>query len=403
MSIKKLIRKHLYRYQHHLPLSWQRRFFKCVTLYPRDRICGRILISYALTSAGLPENHPMFAYHTGPWESNQIVSFFLGHGFIVDCIHYTNRSFAPEENYDIIFACTGELYRLMAMAPQPEKIIKIWHSVISSVEHNNSAEIARIKELLKRRPNTLYFPKRQEPHERIQDQMMDLVDYCVLIGNQHVQDTFPKSFHHKITRVTVTASPLSYFKSAAEWVPPEKEWLWFFGNGAVRKGLDITLEAFAKHPEWKLNVVGLVDQEPDFMKIYRRELLETPNIRWHSYLNPGSTKFNVLIRRCFAFIAPTATESISTAVATLLQTGLYPLLSTDTGVDLPSGAGTYLAELSVSEIERQVARIEQKSALELATEIRQTQALARERFSRETWRREMDGFIKKVLRENNLI
>src|SRR3989344_1501267 len=88
-----------------------------------------------------------------------------------------------------------------------------------------------------------------------------------------------------------------------------------------------------------LNIVGLIDQEPDFLKIYRRELLETPNIHWHGYLNPGSEQFNALVKRCFAFIAPTATESISTAVATLLQVGLYPLLSADTGVDLPIGAG----------------------------------------------------------------
>ena len=402
--LKKIIRPYLYRYRHRLPLFLQRKFFKCVTLLPNGRARGRVLVSYALTSAGLPANHPLFAYHTGPWESNRIVSMFNHYGFIVDCIHYTDRSFVPREDYDIIFACTGELYRLVAsMKKEPGRIIKIWHSVISSVESNNAAEIARITELINRHPQALYFPKRQEPHERIQDKLRTLVDYCVLIGNQHVQNTFPQSFHPKITRVTVTASPLSYFKSETEWVPPEKEWLWFFGNGAVRKGLDITLEAFVKHPDWQLNIVGLIDQEPDFLKIYRRELLETPNIHWHGYLNPGSEQFNALVKRCFAFIAPTATESISTAVATLLQVGLYPLLSADTGVDLPIGTGTYLTELSVPEIEAKVAKIYRKKVNELAAEIRQTQALARRQFSREKWQQEMGSFIAKVLRENNLI
>jgi glycosyltransferase involved in cell wall biosynthesis len=402
-KIKNFAKFILSRYRDRLPLSWQRKYFKYVTVKPTGEIRGRVLLSYALTSAGLPANHPMFAYHTGPWESNRIISIFNRHGFIVDCIHYTNRSFIPKEDYDIIFACTGELYRLAAYSETRKKPIKIWHSVVSAINYNNNAELTRINELEKRRPGTLYFPKRQEPYEMMQDKLMKLADYCVLIGNQHVQDTFPKWFQSKITRVTVTASPLSWVKDEPDFVPPEKEWLWFFGNGAVRKGLDITLEAFAKHPEWKLNIIGLADQEPDFMKIYRRELLATPNITFHGYLNPGSEKFDTILRRCFAFIAPTATESISTAVATILQAGLYPLLSHDTGVDLPAGAGLYLRDLTVAEIEEKVTAVYRKNPAELVAEIRQTQSLALKEFSREKWLGDMGSAITKILSENNLI
>lgn len=402
-AIRRFIRTYFYRYRERLPLGWQRKYFKCVTVRPPGPIRGRVLLSYALTSAGLPADHPMFAYHTGPWESNQIISLFNAQGFIVDCIHYTNKSFIPEIDYDIIFACTGELYRLAAYSPNRKKTVKIWHSVISAIDYNNAAEMKRIEELIKRRPGALYFPKRQEPHERLQEPLMKLVDYCVLIGNDHVQNTFPKWFQPKISRVTVTASPLTWIKSETELAPPEREFLWFFGNGAVRKGLDLTLEVFAKHPEWRLNIIGLVDGEPDFMKIYQRELMNTPNIIFHGYLNPGSEKFNAILRRCFAFIAPTATESVSTAVATMMQAGLYPLLSQDTGVDLPSGAGLYLDALTVPEIEKKVALVYRKSAAELKNEIKQTQSLALREFSREKWQADMGSFIKKVLRENNLI
>jgi len=403
-KLKKILGPFLYRHRHRLPLRWQRRYFKCVTLKPkRGPIRGRVLLSYALTSAGLPSDHPMFAYHTGPWESNQIIRMFNRRGFIVDCIHYTNRSFVPRENYDIIFACTAELYRLVAAMPRPEKVVKIWHSVVSAIDYNNAAEINRIKELQKRRPGALYFPKRQEPHERLFEPLMELVDYCVLFGNDYIQNTFPAAFHPKITRITVSGSPLSYVKPAAALVPPEKEWLWFFGNGAVRKGLDLALEAFAKHPEWRLNVIGLAAEEPDFVRLYRRELFETANIKYHGYLNPGSEKFNAILKRCFAYIAPSATESISTAVVTILQAGLYPLLSYDTGITLPLGAGMYLEELTVAEIEKQVAAVQAKSDTALAAETGQVQALALKEFSRENFLKGMGDFIDRVLKENNLL
>ena len=401
--LKKVVKKILTRHRHRLPLAWQRKYFKCVTLYPAGPARGRVLLSYALTSAGLPSDHPMFCYHTGPWESNQIIRMFNAYGFIVDCIHYTNRSFIPQADYDIIFACTGELYRLTAASQSAKIPIKIWHSVVSAIDYNNAAELRQIAALEERRPGTLYWPKRQEPYEYLQSRLMALADYCVLIGNQHVQDTFPRHFHPKITRVTVTASPLARVKAAAEMVPPEREWLWFFGHGAVRKGLDLALEAFARHPEWRLNVIGLADQEPDFMKIYRRELLTLPNIVYHGYLNPGSEKFNAIARRCFALIAPTATESISTAVATMLQVGFYPLLSRETGIDLPAGAGLCLDELTVPEIEAKVALIQQKSAAELTAAISRIQADALVQFSRPKFLSDMGSFIKKVLTEKNLI
>ncbi len=402
-GLKKIVRSGLYRYRHRLPLAAQRKYFKCVTLLPSGPVKGRVLVSYALSSAGLPEDHPMFAYHTGPWESNQIIRLFLKYGFIVDCIHYTNKTFVPRENYDIIFACTGELYRLVAQAPSFSRVIKIWHSVISAVTYNNAAEISRIRELSKRRPGVLYFPKRQEPHENIQAELMNLADYCVLIGNQHVQSTFPKDFHHKITRVTVSASPLTYIKTANDFVPPTREFLWYFGNGAVRKGLDLLLEIFPRHPEWTLNIIGLVDQEPDFIKIYHKELYETPNIIFHGYLNPGSDHFNRVIKRCFAFIAPTATESISTAVVTIMRAGLYPLISRDTGVDLPPDAGIYLEDQSISGLEREIAKAIGKNQAVLATEIVKTQALALRDFSRNKFLADMGFFIRRVLRENNFI
>jgi len=394
-ALKKLLRK----YRHVLPLALQRRYFKSVRLVPHGRPpVGRVLVSFALTAAGLPPNHPLFNYHSGPWESNTIVSLFLERGYSVDVIHYTNHSFLPRERYDVIFCLTGELYRLVAYAPNPpERIIKILYPDISSLEHTNRTERERIAALEVRRPGVLYFPKRQEPYEQLQEKILALADAIILGGNRVVLDTYPARFHDKITLVPIPASPLYHVKTESEFAPAEREFVWYFGNGAVRKGIDLVLEAFARHPEWKLNVIGPLQAEPDFMKIYRRELTETPNITLHGYQNPKSAQCYDILRRCFCFIAPSCTEAISTAVVTMLQEGLYPLVSRETGVDLPEGAGRYFTELSVAEVERLAREALTLSDEQLRTEIRATQAYALTAYSRETFIQRMDAALDQVL------
>jgi glycosyltransferase involved in cell wall biosynthesis len=355
-----------------------------------------VLLSYAVTSAGMPENHPIFKYHPSPWMSNQILSLFVKRGYTVDCIHYTNRHFIPEKKYDIIFALKCNLLRLVSFAKQDsDNILKIWHPDISSLEHNNSTEIKRIHDLEKRRPGALYFPKRQEPYERIEKRVMELSDHCVFLGNKHVLDTFPKEFHHKFTAITVAATPV-YVKQESEFVPKEREFLWHFGNGAVRKGLDLVLETFAKNPQWTLNVVGLVGNEHDFMKIYHKELTELPNIKFRGYMKPGSKEFADILKRCICFIAPSCTESISVACATMMQAGLYPLVSYDTGIELPEGSGIYLEKCSIDEIEKKVEQIYNMESAELTRQINKTQKFALKEYSREKFTEDMDNFLSKV-------
>ena len=394
-ALKNFLRK----YQHLLPLALQRKYFRSVRLVPRGmKPIGRVLVSYSLISAGMPPNHPVFDHHSGPWESNLIVSLFLKRGYLVDVIHYTNRSFVPKERYDVIFTLTEDLYRLVAFVENPpDEIIKIWHLIVSSVQQNNGSELERAEALLARHPGALYAPKRQELNERLQERTMELADRCIMVGNKVVLDTYPTHLHDKIDLVTISASPLYHIKTEAEYVPSEREFVWYFGNGAVRKGLDIVLETFARNPSWKLNVIGLAQTEPDFMKIYRRELLETPNIKLHGFLNPSSKQFDDVIRKCFCFIAPTCTESISTAVATMMQAGLYPLVSRETGVDLPAGAGMYFTELSPEEVERLASRALALPDDALREQIAATQGCALEAYSRATFARKMDNALERVL------
>ncbi len=222
-------------------------------------------------------------------------------------------------------------------------------------------------------------------------------DACSLIGNSYVLKTFPEIFRDKINTVTVSASKLNYIKSAENYVPVGREFLWFFGSGAVHKGLDLVLEVFAKNKDLTLNIVGGIDKERDFCKGFENELTMLPNIKYHGFLPPSSQKFSDIVRKIFCFIAPSCSEGISPSVASCLQLGLFPIISKFTGVDLPCGCGIYLNELSVNELEKTILDVYKMSSEKLKYQIELCQKDALHRFSRERFTQDMTNFINKAL------
>jgi hypothetical protein len=208
---------------------------------------------------------------------------------------------------------------------------------------------------------------------------------------------------HKFELVTVSASHLDKtVKSRDQFAPAKREFLWFFGGGAIHKGLDLLLEVFPRHPDMILNVVGDVTSEVDFVEIYQRELLHTPNIHYHGYMIPSTSKFKNVVESTFCFIAPTCSESISSAVVTCLQIGLYPIISRDTGVDLPYGCGVYLEDCSLEEIEDAVINVYNLPAAEIIRQIAVIQEEALHNYSRGKFREKMTHFITQAIERHNM-
>ena len=81
----------------------------------------------------------------------------------------------------------------------------------------------------------------------------------------------------------------------------------------------------------------------------------------------------------------------------MMQAGLYPLVSRETGVDLPEGAGMYFAELSPEEVERLVRAALALPAEKVREEIHATQEFALKAYSRETFAQKMDDALERVL------
>lgn len=357
---------------------------------------GNVLFSYLRLPLLWKQDDKRFSWHSNCWESKEIVRVFNELDFNVDAIEWTDRKFNPQKNYDIFFDVGVNLQRVAPFLNP--KALKILHITGSYPFYQRKAELERVAALEARR-GMLYSPKRIAGDLDLFERSLRIADIASLIGNEETLNTYPRHYHNKIELVTVSASQLFYVKNNSDYVPARREFLWFNGGGAVHKGLDLVLEAFAKNPEIDLHVVGLLDNEKDFLKIYEKELFGLTNIKYYGKLSPTSDRFIEIARRVFCFIAPSCSEGISSAVVTCLQIGLYPILTKSNGVSLPNGCGFMLKEASVDAIEKAILSAVCMDDGSVASQIKTVQTFALKEFSRENFSNKMRGFLLRAIQD----
>jgi Glycosyl transferases group 1 len=359
---------------------------------------GRVLCSYLPEPLTWKRRDRRFDFHTNAWESRTVAEIFTGLGFAVDAVAWDDRRWVPRVSYDVVFDIAANLARWAGMVGSG--CCLLLHRTECEPGFGNGAEQSRA-DRFEARTGVTYRPKRLAADVASQRRSLGAAHAVSLLGSEWTLGTYPRELHPKMTLIPVTASQLGKnVKPAAALVPPEREFLWFFGAGAVRKGLDLVLEAFARTPHLVLNVVGDVDWEHDFIAAYHRELYELGNVRFHGRLRPSGRRFGNILARCVALVAPACAEGASPAVATALQAGLYPIVSRETGITLPEGRGTWLERCEIAEIEGAVRRVAEADEHLLAAAIAEIRDFARERYSRAAFRRAMEAHLRRALVEH---
>lgn len=354
-----------------------------------------VLFSYLPYTLELKDDSPNFLGHSNAWCSREIGRIFYELGYNIDAISWNDFSFTPERQYDAVFDICYNLGRLSGFFSS--STIKLLHCTGSDPYYQNSAELDRVKAVNLRR-NGQYSPKRLVGNPALATKSINAADFILLLGNKYTLSTYSTLIKDKFTLISVTGSELGRVKKGkGQFVPHQREFLWFFGTGAVHKGLDLVLEVFKDHPEYHLNIVGPVSKETDFVSLYYEELFSKPNIQFYGFLLPQSKQFKDIINRSFCFIAPTCSEGTSAAVVTCMQLGLLPIISIDAGVDLPTHSGVLLEECTYESILNAVDKTFRMDTDTLDQQISDTQFYASITYSKEEFRNQMFTYLRKAL------
>lgn len=265
--------------------------------------------------------------HTNQQESRVIADLFDQLGYQVDVIHYTNLKKLNYREYDVIFGF-GEPFE-NSFRDSRCKAKRIYYATGAHVFHQNPAEARRVVEFNAKYGANL-LPQRLVPW--CWTQSTTFSDYLIVIGNDWTESTY-KSFTDKpILPINATAlvnkNSVNIQRNLSN---ARKNFLWFGSAGLVHKGLDLCLEYFSSHPEYNLHVCG--PQESEFFRVMQSEL-QKPNIVYHGFVDVMSEKFIEITSRCLFAILPSCSEGQATALLTAMGTGLIPIGSRYTGINI---------------------------------------------------------------------
>jgi glycosyltransferase involved in cell wall biosynthesis len=320
----------------------------------------RALLAYQGKTYWLPESSPEYFRHQSIRRCKLIAALLGELGFVVDVAASADitggriESFRFARDYDLVISDRADMMGTDADFRVDAR--KIYLARTMSHRAGNINLKRRYERLTERRSCKVVLRGAQSEH----------IPYVlgshaiVAVGNERSANTWRDvydgpiySFNNAGYRETEFRLEGKDFNSARE------NFLFFASRSQVRKGLDLLLEIFPKHPDLHLYVCSRFDMEPDFSDCYRRELYETPNVHPVGWVTVNSPEFYDLVRTCAYVIHTACIEGQAHSVVQCMYAGLIPLVTRETGIDTDDFGITFAGD-ELGEIERVVLAVSRR-------------------------------------------
>lgn len=358
-----------------------------VSLSPTGPPKGAVLLSYFIDPFLDPAS-PTVHGHPQYWVSAQIARHFLDLGYAVDVISYRNQAFHPDRAYDVVIDARHNMERLRSCVP--ERCLKIFLIDSANILFHNAAEARRLLALQQRRGTTLPARRYERPNRGI-----EFADCGVMFGNEFTLSTF-RYAGRPLYRVPIPCQTTYAWPEDKRWDQVRRSFVFFSSGGMVHKGLDLVLEAFAGMPDYGLTVCGPVEEEEDFCAAYRKELFETSNIRTLGWVDVQGRGFLDMAHSSIGLVYPSCSEGGASAALTCMQTGLIPIVSYESSVDMLD-FGLQLKQCTVEDIREAASTLASLPTALLERRARETWQYARAHFTRERFAEEFGRLMAVLL------
>lgn len=317
-------------------------------LHPKESPAGRAILSFG---TGLYERlargeRPLLE-HPAAWSNFVLARSLLDRGLVVDVLNWNDSASEPEGGADIVIDVAQNLERLAPLAGRNAPLVL--YPMFANPDVHNRLSRDRYEALRHRRGISLRPTKLVRRTGSI-----ELATDVLFPGGEFSLAGFT-GFSARVERVP-QARPFEKAQRIVQSVGDRKTcFLWLGGFGAVHKGLDVTLEAFASLPHLRLLICADLEREAEFGHVYQRELSQLPNIEYHGFVDTCSDQWLTLVRRCAGFLSTSCCEVRVTAALACMRSGLVPILSNGSDIDAPA-AGVTIGDLSVEGIQEAVSR-----------------------------------------------
>ncbi|MFZ4780216.1 MAG: glycosyltransferase family 4 protein [Terrimicrobiaceae bacterium] len=353
---------------------------------PKSR--GTIVVSYLSNGWSVSCEGADARGHTNVAECGIMVEAYRDLGFDVILVDYNNETFVPGNDCKLVVDLHSNLERWDGILS--ESCIRVLHATGPHWIQYNLSELNRLQGLHERKGVAL-LPRRQlQPSKGAQ-----FADQISAVGNAYTMETF--QFAGKpIARIPISSAYEFPWPDRRNIAEARKKFIWVGSFGMVQKGLDLALDAFAGMPDLELTVCGRPEKEEDFYKLYEKELVHSPNIHFHGWIDMASPDFLEIARTHAAVIYPSSAEGGAGSVIHCMHAGMLPICTTEASIDL-GDFGVHVASGTVEAVQKACRAVADMPASEVEKRARAAYEHIRRVHTREQFRENYRKFAERLV------
>jgi glycosyltransferase involved in cell wall biosynthesis len=236
-------------------------------------------------------------------------------GYIVDFYDVACLEPIDWEKYEVAFVQSDRL----AECPPTARVKKIFYCTENYWAFQNLAELNRLRDF-HRRTGIWVKPERQT-RIGFSDEHADVM---TLFGTPFQQQLYHSRPERHQLNISVPKEPVSIPKNIAA---ARSNFVWLGSGGAILKGLDLTVEAFANIPEAHLYIAGNIERETRLWSWLKGMLDRHSNLHYLGWVDVGSASFAKIANNCIGQVYPSASEGGGGSVAQMMHFGLIPIVT----------------------------------------------------------------------------
>ncbi|MGA2082519.1 MAG: hypothetical protein ABSH53_18165 [Holophaga sp.] len=375
-----------------VPIRWWSKKGKVIPNWFSTGFTRRVLVS----SLDRPFRKGIHYKHNNLFESLEMAQVFHELEHQVDVVNYDSRAEIDYTRYQVVFGSGPPLERVFLQEHicRPRTILYLCGAYPSV---NNRASLDRLQVVHRGRDVWLAASARLgDPGVGVER----VVDGLIVLGNAVTAEPYRAATSRPVHQLPLlflqTVDPEEILR-ARDLSLARNHFLWFAGTGLVHKGLDLVLEAFARHPGLHLHVFGAIDSEPGFVEAYRKELRETPNVHVEGFLALESPAFRAALLASAFVICPSCSEACNSSVLNICGNGgNLPVLTRQNGIDLDD-FGILVRDTTVEAVEAALAEAAALTGAELDRRLRRCAAFFQREHSRERFHLRMKEAVQAIL------
>ncbi len=323
---------------------------KKVINYFKTNYSKNALLSYIT----YPFTRVQYLTHTNYYEAMSHAKILSEMGYNIDVIDYFYQGKIDFSKYDVLVGFGDAFQKYFESGYNHIKTI--YYGTGMHVCHQNNATLKRVKDVYKKKG--VWIAKSSRFVEKTWTHQTLLVDAMVVLGNEVSKESYRKFYDGPIYNI-----PAPFFKildgygilKFRDLSKSKYNFLWFGSSGLIHKGLDLVLDFFSKTPELTLHICGPIKNEPEFEKVYFKELYQTKNIITYGFININSKKFKEILGGCSFVIFPSCSEGGCSSVITAIGNGaLIPIITKETTIS--TGYEIWIDDFTAEAVEKAVAK-----------------------------------------------